>query len=315
MSGDSEKAQPSGFSLPADSANRLEISSYAKINFGLRVLARRPDGYHEIETIFQQVDLADRIILSIDRKPMTASISLTTTEPELPCNQRNLAYRAAAIFIEAYGRPVRVKIELDKRIPIGSGLGGGSSNAATVLMGLNALLGMPFAITALEEMAVRLGADVPFFLYGGCCHGTGIGERLTPLSVPLRPYIVVVSPDVSISTHWAFTNLKIPLTNNKNNFTLARFFLEQRGLSHWRTFFFNDFEPLVFGKFPELGEIKERLYEVGANYASLSGSGSAVYGLFDREEQAHDGVELFRPQYSTFLTRPIQSGMHELSSN
>ena len=201
---------------------------------------------------------------------------------------------------------------MKKKIPSDAGLGGGRSNAASVLLAVNRLAGGIFDEPELLRQAAQLGADVPFFIRGGMAGATGIGEKLMPIDHKQNIYIVVVVPQISISTGWAYTNLKIRLTNTKNNFNLAHFFRMQNELSKWRSSIRNDFEPLVFGNHKKLRMIKERLYAVGAKYASLSGSGSALYGIFDRQEEAHNGVNCFRPHYSTFLTTPIRSGMQAI---
>lgn len=291
---------------------RLELPSYAKINLGLRILGKRLDGYHELETIFQQISLRDTIAIEVAPTEQGNAISMQCNLSDLPTDASNLAVRAAMLFFEKYPQPFDVKIKLHKTIPIGAGLGGGSSNAATVLLALNSLTGKPLSEQALHDCAVRLGADVPFFLRGGLAAATGIGEVLEPLTMKLKCHIVVVVPAISISTKWAYTNLKIRLTNTKNNLKLTYFLLQQKDLSDWPKNLKNDFEPLIFGKYQELNAIRDKFYHIGANYASLSGSGSAVYGIFDREEKAREGVDCFRPHYSTFLTRPVHFGLNEV---
>lgn len=292
----------------------LILPSYAKINLGLRVLRKRGDGYHEIETVFQQISLCDEISVQAVRAQNRSKITLETNHPDLPTDSRNLAVRAAELFLRYFPQAFSVHLSLQKRIPIGGGLGGGSSNAATVLLALNRLSAHVLSEEKLMKLAMRLGADVPFFVRGGMAAAKGIGEILTPIKRNLKLYIVVVVPKVSVSTVWAYTNLKISLTNSKKNFNLTHFFQTQNKLVDWRSQVVNDFENLVFGNYKELKTIKEQLYIVGAKYASLSGSGSALYGIFDREEQAHDGVKFFRSHYSTFLTMPIQSGIKEINS-
>jgi 4-diphosphocytidyl-2-C-methyl-D-erythritol kinase len=298
----------------SSSPHSLILPSFAKINLGLRVLRKRADGYHEIETVFQQISLCDKVSIQAVRTQNRSQVTLETNHKDLPVDSRNLAARAAELFLRNFPQSLSVHLSLQKRIPIGGGLGGGSSNAATVLLAMNRLTGNLFSEENLLELAAKIGADVPFFIRGGLAAATGTGEILTPINRHLKLYIVIVVPKVSISTAWAYTNLKIRLTNSKNNCTLTRFFRKQKELSKWRSVVMNDFESLVFGNYQELKEIKEKLYIVGAKYASLSGSGSALYGIFDREEQAHDGVEFFHPHYSTFLTMPIQSGIHEIDS-
>ncbi len=293
---------------------QLVLPSCAKINLGLRVIGRREDGYHEIETVFQQISLHDTIRIRAE-EAKTPSIRLTVDSPGLPTDRRNLAYRAAELMMARSARPAKVEIELEKRIPMGAGLGGGSSNAAVVLIGLAHLLRAPIGSEALLQMAAGLGADVPFFIEGGMALAEGIGEQLTPLPPALTDWhIVVVAPPIHISTRWAYANLKIPLTTVKKKINLHRFFLSGDNQIHWRLELVNDFERVVFRAFPRLREIKEVLYEKGAIYASLTGSGSAVYGIYHKEVDALAGVACFQQHYPTFLARPVRWGIRELSS-
>lgn len=289
----------------------VRLYAYAKINIGLRVTGKRPDGYHEIETIFQQISLPDKVRITL-APAVSPAIRIICNRPGIPVDARNLAYGAAERYLQRSGHCVAVEIGLEKNIPVGAGLGGGSSDAAAVLLALDRLLASPLPFTELEEIAASLGADVPFFLTGGTAYATGIGEVLTPLKIRLDRYIVVVHPPVSISTKWAYTNLKIRLTNTKNNLKLTHFFTSENGVESWRKTISNDFEPLVFGNYRELENIKLQLYEVGAKYASLTGSGSALYGIFTSKEDAINGVDLFRPHYSTFLTTPIRPGIQAI---
>lgn len=308
------RSRPVGKRLVHDAAisSHLTIPSYAKINLGLQIVGKRSDGYHDLETIFQQISLRDTIAIELASPNKELGIRLSSNIPGLPVDSSNLAVRAAELFCEKAGCALSIKIDLQKTIPIGAGLGGGSSNAATVLLGLNRLLGCPLAEAELHSCAVRLGADVPFFLRGGVAVATGIGDVLKSLAYTPNYHIVIVAPGIAISTKWAYTNLKIRLTNTKNNLKLSHFLLQQSDLSDWPESLLNDFEPLVFGKYKEIQAIRDKLYLVGANYASLSGSGSAVYGIFDREEKAREGVDCFRPHYSTFLTKPMQFGLNEV---
>ncbi|MFQ5630929.1 MAG: 4-(cytidine 5'-diphospho)-2-C-methyl-D-erythritol kinase, partial [bacterium] len=185
------------------------------------MLQKRTDGYHEIETVLQQISLDDIITIQANWENGNGNIKLTTDHPELPIDSSNLAFKAAEKFQENFPEALSVRILLQKRIPFGAGLGSGSSNAASVLLALNRLTGNHFTQEELERQAKQLGADVPFFIRGGMAHATGIGEKLASIDQKMRLYVVVVVPEVSISTKWAYTNLRIRLTNTKNNFNLA----------------------------------------------------------------------------------------------
>jgi len=294
---------------------QLVLPSYAKINLGLRVIGRREDGYHDIQTVFQQISLHDTVRLRVRESPGTR-IDITADVPGLPTDHRNLAYRAAERILARCPRPVHVEIALQKRIPMGAGLGGGSSNAAVVLLGLAHLMPISLSPEELQDLAVGLGADVPFFIVGGTALAEGIGERLQAIAPVLtNQWIVVVAPPIHIATKWAYANLKIPLTTVKKKINLHRFFLSGDEQVHWRLELINDFERVVFRAFPQLREIKEMLYEKGAVYASLTGSGSAVYGIYHKEVDALAGVACFQQHYPTYLARPVRWGIRELGSH
>ncbi len=295
--------------------DRLTVPSFAKINLGLYVLGRRADGYHEIATVFQQIGLADELEVRVrpSRKP---AVRIEVEPPILPADSRNLARRAAEQYLRESGVACSVEINLKKIIPMGAGLGGGSSNAAAVLLALDRLLGRPLQWPRLQKLALHLGADVPFFLEGGTALAEGIGDILTPLPEVLsQHWIVVVAPPVHISTRWAYESLKIRLTTFKKKINLSRFFLEGEGLPRWREELQNDFERVVFPAFPVLREIKHVLYEKGADYASLTGSGSAVYAIFHKEVDALAGIGYFQQHCPVFLVRSVRWGRTEMESN
>jgi 4-diphosphocytidyl-2-C-methyl-D-erythritol kinase len=189
----------------------LSLTSYAKVNLGLHVLAKRADGFHDIETILQTIDLRDRIrITPLEEK----RIEVRCDRPEVPSGPENLVHRAAQLILSEHEVPGGCRIEIDKRIPAGAGLGGGSGNAAVTLLGLNRLWDLNMSREDHLRMAARLGSDVPFFLEGGTALAEGRGERLTPLRLVPDFWLVLVKPAISISTAWAYGRVKIPLTLN-----------------------------------------------------------------------------------------------------
>lgn len=288
---------------------KISLPSYAKVNIGLRVLGRRKDGYHELETIFQQISLHDLISIDIDRGAKNTEISLSVDSPLLPTDDRNLAYRAALLYLQEIRTSCRIRIEIKKRIPVGAGLGGGSSNAAIVLMALNKLFDKKLEFSRLLGLARQLGADVPFFLKGGCAYATGIGDQLREIPPMLKnEHIVVVAPPIHVASGWAYAKLKIPLTNNRKNTTFLCFSEMKSHPSLWRNEFVNDFEDVVFAHFPVLREIKQKFYEMGASFVSLTGSGSAIYAVYEKQEDARNGVGSFQLSYSAFLTVPVTLG-------
>jgi len=294
------------------SARVAAAPSFAKINIGLNILQKRSDGYHNLETIFQQVDIADTIQLAVDDAPKSR-ITVSTTEKTLPVDESNLAYRAAVAFLEKAGLKKKINIHIKKKIPIGAGLGGGSGNAATVLLLLQKLTN---TLTPENLMAIgtKLGADVPFFIEGGCSYATGIGDELTPIRICRNFHVFIVVPSNRISTKWAYDNYRIHLTKCQNSVKLSSFITNAENDSRWRDIVRNDFEPLIFSKFSEMKAIKEKMYSAGAFYASISGSGSAVYGLFCDKEMAFKCGELFRFCDSAFLASPVQWGFKEVAA-
>lgn len=275
----------------------LTLKSCAKVNIGLQVLGQRPDGYHTLQTLFQELEFHDLITLT----PRTQGVTLSTDVTWIPGDHSNLCRRAYRLLAEQVPALGGVAIHLQKRIPAGAGLGGGSSNAATVLKGLTRLYDLDLDDRGLGELARRLGADVPFFLQGGTQLGEGIGDRLKPLPGGIGGLYLLVIPDIHISTAWAYQELKKVLKYPREKANFARFI--RRKNPPW-TFFENDFERIVIPAYPEIGRIKAGLLKMGARFASLSGSGSTVFGIFDDEARARGAESEFSTRYQTILTFP-----------
>ena len=279
--------------------NELAIPSPAKINLFLKVVGRRPDGYHEIITLISRIRLFDTVVLAFDQP----STSVKCSHPGVPEDRSNLAYRAASLFFDTLSIHDGVAISIDKVIPVASGLGGGSSNAAAVLMGLNRHYGLPSSDGELMEIALKVGADVPFFLFGHVAVARGIGndlevyEDLPPLSV------VLVCPRFEVHTAWVYENLNLGLTNSDKNFKMRSF---KQDFSRVKHFLFNDLEQVTIGKFPEIKTIKNALLDLGAEAALMSGSGPSVFGLFKDAQQATKAIHSIislrrRARWETFL--------------
>lgn len=256
---------------------KLRLLAPAKLNLWLKVTGKRPDGYHELDTLMCPVSLFDELELETTDVP---GIRLTVTNrlhQQIPADKSNLAYRAAECFYKQLKRMPLLDIKLDKHIPAGAGLGGGSSNAASVLYGLNELHDRPFAPRKLAQIALSLGADVPFFLRQAPARATGIGEILEPVP-PLPPLIaVIIYPGFSVSTAQIYQNLKMPLTNDPKHSIcspakmVAPFNLRQKHQ--------NDLETAALALYPEITEAKAALTRAGFKFVLMSGSGSAVFGL------------------------------------
>lgn len=256
--------------------------SYAKVNLHLQVVARRPDGHHELRTVFQAIDLHDRIGLEVSPAGV---VRLEVVGAELSAGPENLVVRAMEAFRERWAPGLGVSARLEKRIPLGGGLGGGSSNAATTLLGLRWLVGAPATVEELWPVARSLGADVPFFLMGGTALGFGRGDELVPLVEPKRSTLWLALPPVQVATGRIFKSLgdltEAPLAPSIGGLlrvpTPRRVELER--LCGW-----NDLQETVFGLHPEIAEIGAILESAGASWVRLSGSGSTLVARF-REAQ------------------------------
>lgn len=268
----------------------LTLRSPAKINLFLKITGKRPDGYHELVSLMCGISLADRIVL----KPGKEAISVACEYPGVPEDATNLAARAAAAFYERHRVPERVAIEIEKQIPAGAGLGGGSSNAATVLKGLNAFYGQPLTPTELSEIGATIGADVPFFLFNRPALATGIGERLTAFEGLDRRKVLVIYPGFGIPTADVYKKLNLGLTKCENH--LKSFPLKQNGFISAQHLC-NDLETVVIPRYPEIAAAKKKLIENGAEGALMSGSGSSIFGLFAESQTAQTAAEALAPQY------------------
>ena len=276
----------------------LVLSSNTKINIGLKVINKRSDGLHDIVTIFQEIDFGDKIQF----KKVKIGCNIKSNVDWIPLDDSNLCYNAYDVLSKKFNRDLGVEIYVEKKVPVGSGIGGGSANAAATLLGINSLYNLGLDDKQLEIIGSRIGADVPFFIRGGAQVGEETGYKLTPISEKLDAAILLVLPSVSISTKWAYDQIKYKL-NSQNSIPNFAHLMRNDFLSF--KFFENDFEKIVIPAYPEIGSIKHRLLESGANFASLSGSGSTVFGIFDNNACANKAKSYFLNSHLTILTRPI----------
>ena len=259
---------------------QVTLPSFAKINWTLRVLGRRGDGFHELCTVFQTVSLADTISFS-----SSDELSLTCGDPSIPTDERNLIIKAAKLLQARGGVNAGAAIHLEKRIPSPGGLGGGSSNAAVALIGLSRLWDLNVSVSDLLEMAATLGSDVPFFLYGGTSMGSGRGDNIEPILNISEQNMLIVTPNVAVSTAQAFADIKAPeLTKSAPESILTVCRKEARSFDPRQSALINDFEASVFSSHPEIKRVKESLLDLGAVNAALSGSGASVFAIFDKTE-------------------------------
>lgn len=292
------------------------IQAPAKINLCLAVKGKRADGYHELESVMQKLELADIVRIRVEEG---TGISLSCPGSDLPGDATNLAWRAARLFLDEAGIDCRVEIVLEKNIPVAAGLGGGSSDAAAVLLALDDLLPINSGEARLLEMGLQLGADVPFFIKKNlsAALAEGIGERLTSVPGIRDCEVILVKPGFGVSTKWVFDNFA--LTTNSNPYILApekdcqsgRYsgsdgdFLKQAGPDG----FFNDLESVTVAHYPEIAEIKKSMLADGALVSLMSGSGPTVFGLFTDTGKAITCYEKFGKRYgeNVFLTVPSHS--------
>ncbi len=250
----------------------------AKINLGLNVVEKRPDGYHNLETVFYPVTLKDALeVQEMDEafpSPYDCDLKVTNIAVDGD-EQRNLVVRAYNLLKHDFPRMARVHAHLYKAIPTQAGMGGGSSDASAMLLLLNRMFALGLTEQQLIDYAARLGADCPIFILNRPAYAEGIGERLQPIDVRLQGYhLAVVRPDIPVPTKEAFSLItpKRPLRNCRD--------IVSQPVDTWRDLLTNDFEQSVFALHPEIAAVKERLYQLGAVYAAMSGSGSALFGLF-----------------------------------
>lgn len=255
-----------------------KIKSPAKINIGLRVLSKRKDGYHNIETIFYPVKLNDEITVKIEKINSTGNKISVKCSPALNIREKdNICYKAAGIFLSAFNikDTYKVDIKINKHIPTGAGLGGGSSNAANILKVMAKHFRIALSSNKILRLAKSLGSDVPFFLTDKPAYGTGRGEKLTPLpAFKVKGKILIINPGIHIQTPWAYKELKIKNYKLKILNKISIYNSDDERLM------INDFERVVFKKYPAVEKIKYNLFACGAEFALMSGSGSTVYGIF-----------------------------------
>lgn len=265
----------------------LTLKAPAKINWFLNVLGRRDDGYHNIESIIQKISLYDFI-------SFWPSEDLTLkTELQIPTEQ-NLVYKAAVLLKKTSGVSAGAKIRLNKNVPVAAGLGGGSSDAALTLIGLNKLWSLGLSCSELNVLAEQLGSDVPFFLHGPLAFVNGRGENVTDYRSIKSINILLVKPPVSVSTRWAYENLKLTKRTSKvNNITLFIHAI-RKGKLQGTSSFHNDLEPVATKIFPVIADIKERLLREGAILSMMSGSGPTVFGVFESAKEAGKASKAFK---------------------
>ena len=274
---------------------KLNFQSYCKINIGLKIEGKREDGYHDINTVYQELLFHDIITLKKTKTGNNFACNIKNLD-----NNDNLCVKAWNLMADKFGLD-GISINLKKKIPVGAGLGGGSSNAAATLKGVNELFQLGLSSKDLKEVAIKIGADVPFFINGGAQIGKGVGDVLTEVNPFVDSSVLLIMPKIRIDTSWAYGQIKNVLDEDNCDINFRRLIGEKKTPFKM---FKNDFEIIIFPAYPEIGRIKSLLLKSGAWYASLSGSGSTVFGLFDDEAKAILAESEFSSEYHSIITRP-----------
>ncbi|MCM1055525.1 MAG: 4-(cytidine 5'-diphospho)-2-C-methyl-D-erythritol kinase [Bacteroides sp.] len=285
----------------ASDRKSITVPAYAKINLFLDIIGALPSGYHSLNTVMQQIELHDDVTVSRDRGE---GITVSCDDPALPVDKRNVAYGAAELFVKETGLSAEIKIKIQKRIPLMSGLGGSSTDGAAVLKALNTLCGMPLSRDRLEKLGAALGADVPFCLRGNAAICRGIGDKMTDAAGLEHCSVLIVKPDFSCDTRAAYGLYDKSPIKSAGEPRLLLSALKQNDLPRAGEGLYNIFEKL-YGD-GRIEEIKKALLLRGAVGASLSGSGSAVYGLFESEKAARSAAGEMKYPF-VFVTKPVFS--------
>ncbi len=284
--------------------SEFQIKAYAKINLGLDVIGRLPNGYHQVKMIMQSIELHDELTL----EPTKAGILLTTDTEELSTAEDNLVYKAAKYMLEKYDISSGLRVHLKKRIPIAAGMAGGSTDAAAVMKGINQIFDLGLSTSQLMEDGVAMGADVPYCILGGTALAEGIGERLTPL-VPLPAcYILIAKPNVSVSTKYVYEHLDAQGIQNHPDIDGMKTAIQTGGLTGIARRMENVLETVTIPAYPMIADIKNKMRCLGAMNSLMSGSGPTVFGLFQEQEAAQTAFQQLSQENSTmqvFLTTAI----------
>lgn len=272
------------------------LRAHGKINLGLDVIRRLENGYHEVRMIMQSVELADIVTM---RKLSEDRIIVAADRAELPCDESNLAYRAAALMKERYSLKGGVEIFLEKHIPVAAGMAGGSADCAAVLKGMNGLFELGLPLEELQRIGVKLGADVPYCLLGGCALSEGIGEALTKLKEPPACSLLLAKPDIDVSTKHVYESLRLDELKSHPDIDGMLMDIERGNLEGLCGKMENVLESVTGAEYPIIGEIERLMAEKGALRAIMSGSGPTVFGIFREEKTARSAMRAIREKHMT----------------
>lgn len=276
--------------MPAVFSDRITRKAYGKINLALDITGKREDGYHLVKMILQTVDLYDQITVERQEK----GIVLTCDDPRIPTDEKNLAYKAARLMLQTFDLTGGVKIHIEKKIPMQGGMGGGSTDAAAVILAMDELFDLHAEPEILDKLAVTLGADVPFCLRKGTYLAEGIGEKLTALPDAPHGYLVLIVPDFGISTVWAYEKADEAKNLVHPDIDEIVKTIEKQDLAKMASCMGNILEQVAVQEHPEISAVKEKLLHHGALGAMMTGSGSVIFGIFDDSEKADLCFEAFK---------------------
>lgn len=288
--------------------DKLALKAYGKINLGLDVLRKRPDGYHDLKMIMQMVDVYDDIIITkTDRKD---EIVVATDKFVLENEKGNLAYMAAKLLFDEFDIHQGIEIKINKRIPIAGGMAGGSSDCATTLMGINEMFDLKLSKEDLMKRGVKLGADVPYCVLGKTAIAEGIGEILTPLPTPPSCYVIIAKPPVSVSTAFVYGNIRPDEITKRPDIDGMAEAIKNGDLYKMSSLLYNVMEDVTVPEYPIIADIKKMMIENGALNSIMSGSGPTVFGIYDNLEKAENTMKLLKKSNLTeqlYLTKFIEN--------
>lgn len=282
--------------------DKLQLKAYGKINLGLDVIRKRPDGYHDLDMIMQMVDVYDDVIIE---KKAGEEIVVKADTAVLSNGKDNLAYMAAKMLFDEFGIKSGVEITIHKRIPIAGGMAGGSSDCATTLIGINEMFNLGLSKQQLMERGVKLGADVPYCVLGGTAIARGIGEVLTPLPTPPQCHVIIAKPPISVSTAYVYGHIRPDEITKRPNIEQMSLAIKEQDLNKLSDLLYNVMEEVTVSEYPVIEKLKSIMLENGALNSIMSGSGPTVFGLFDDREKAQaamkalDSKELTEQLYLT----------------
>lgn len=285
--------------------DKLQLKAYGKINLGLDVIRKRPDGYHDLDMIMQMVDVYDDVIIE---KKAGEEIVVKADAAVLSNGKDNLAYMAAKMLFDEFGIKSGVEITIHKRIPIAGGMAGGSSDCATTLIGINEMFNLGLSKQQFMERGVKLGADVPYCVLGGTAIARGIGEVLTPLPTPPQCHVIIAKPPISVSTAYVYGHIRPDEITKRPDIEQMTLAIKEQDLNKLSDLLYNVMEEVTVSEYPVIEKLKSIMLENGALNSIMSGSGPTVFGLFDDREKAQAAMKALESKELTeqlYLTKFI----------